>query len=72
MEPGANRLVQAHAARDRVDHKDNKRDEGEHDDDFLSRSHAGDLILARRSLEVTMRWAKVISSRLGLGSAGLG
>ena len=50
MEPGVNRLVQAHATRDRVDHKDDKRDEGEHDDDFLSRSHAGDLILARRLL----------------------
>lgn len=72
MEPGANRLVQAHAARDRVNHKDDKRDEGEHDDDFLSRSHAGISFSPVGSLEVTMRWAKVISSRLGLGSTALG
>lgn len=73
MEPGANRLVQAHAARDRVNHKDDKRDEGEHDDDFLSRSHAGDLILARRLLggDHALGKGHLVTARFGLDGFGV-
>ena len=72
MTPDANRLEQAHAGQDRVAHKDDKRDEGKDNDDFLSRRHARDLVLARRFLGGNHALGKVISSRLGLGSTDLG
>ena len=76
MEPSANRLKQAHAGQDRVAHKDDKRDEGKDNDDFLSRRHTGDLVLTRRLLggNHALGKAHLVTARLGidgLGTSGL-
>ena len=76
MTPGANQVSAGPCCPDRVDHKDNKRDEGEHDDDFLSRSHARDLVLARRLLggNHALGKAHLVTARLRideLGTSGL-
>ena len=53
---------------DRVAHKDDKRDEGKDNDDFLSRRHAGDLVLAHRFLGGNHALGKghLVTARLGL------
>nr|DAL62640.1 MAG TPA_asm: hypothetical protein [Caudoviricetes sp.] len=70
--PGVNRLAQAHAGQDRVAHKDDKRDQGEHDDDLLSRSHTRNLVLARRLLggDHALSEGHFVAARLGLGRLG--
>ena len=72
MTPDANRLEQAHAGQDRVAHKDDKRDEGKDNDDFLSRRHARDLVLARRLLGGNHALGKghLVAAQLGLGRLG--
>ena len=72
MMPDANRLEQAHAGHDRVAHKDDKRDQGERDDDLLSRGHTGDLALGRGLLGSDHALGKrhLVTARLGLGGLG--
>ena len=72
MAPDVNRLEQAHAGQDRVAHKDDKRDEGKDNDDFLSRRHARDLVLARRLLGGNHALGKghLVTARLGLDGLG--
>ena len=72
MAPSANGLEQAHAGQDRVAHKDDKRDEGKDNDDFLSRRHARDLVLARRLLGGNHALGKghLVTARLGLDGLG--
>ena len=74
MTPDANRLEQAHAGQDRVAHKDDKRDEGKDNDDFLSRRHARDLVLAHRLLGGNHALGKghLVTARLGLDGLGTG
>ena len=74
MTPDASRLEQAHAGQDRVAHKDDKRDEGKDNDDFLSRRHARDLVLAHRLLGGNHALGKghLVTARLGLDGLGTG